>query len=59
MSAIVGRNKEVDELKTQIDLLIQRKDNVVNMCEMKFYSEEFAVDNIFVLTHTSTEKRPE
>jgi len=28
---------------TQIDLLILRKDNVVNMCEMKFYSEEFAV----------------
>jgi len=28
---------------TQIDLLILRKDNVVNMCKMKFYSEEFAV----------------
>lgn len=28
---------------TQIDLLISRKDNVVNMCEMKFYSEEFTV----------------
>jgi len=25
-------------------LIIDRKDNVVNMCEMKFYSEEFAVD---------------
>lgn len=32
---------------TQIDLLIQRKDNVVNMCEMKFYSEEFAVDKSY------------
>ena len=29
---------------TQIDLLINRKDNVVNMCEMKFYSEPFAVN---------------
>lgn len=28
---------------TQIDMLIQRKDNVVNMCEMKFYSEDFTV----------------
>ena len=28
---------------TQIDLLINRKDNVVNMCEMKFYGEEFKV----------------
>lgn len=29
---------------TQIDLLISRKDNVVNMCEMKFYNDEFVVD---------------
>ncbi len=29
---------------TQIDLWIIRKDNVVNLCEMKFYSEEFRVD---------------
>ena len=29
----------------QIDLLIERKDNVVNMCEMKFYSEEFYVNS--------------
>ena len=28
---------------TQIDLLINRKDNVMNMCEMKFYSEPFSV----------------
>ena len=29
---------------TQIDLIIERKDNVVNMCEIKFYSEDFAVN---------------
>lgn len=29
---------------SQIDLLIERDDNVVNMCEMKFYSDEFAVN---------------
>lgn len=28
----------------QIDLIISRKDNVVNMCEMKFYSDEFTAD---------------
>lgn len=28
---------------SQIDLLIKRADNVVNMCEMKFYNDEFAV----------------
>ena len=33
----------------QIDLLIQRKDNVVNLCEMKFYNEEFTVDKAYYL----------
>lgn len=28
---------------TQIDLIIDRADNVVNLCEMKFYNEEFRV----------------
>ena len=32
---------------TQIDLLINRKDNVVNMCEMKFYSEPFSVNKAY------------
>lgn len=32
-----------DEPGMQIDLLINRNDNVVNMCEMKFYNEDFAV----------------
>jgi len=41
-----------DEQKegTQIDMLIERKDNVVNMCEMKFYSDEFTVDKAYHLT---------
>ena len=36
-----------DDAGTQIDLLIIRKDNVVNLCEMKFYSEEFTVDKSY------------
>ena len=28
---------------TQIDLLIKRRDNIVNLCEMKFYNENFTV----------------
>lgn len=32
---------------TQLDLLINRKDNVVNMCEMKFYSEPFSVSKAY------------
>ncbi|MDO4803478.1 MAG: ATP-binding protein [Lachnospiraceae bacterium] len=34
---------------TQIDLIISRKDNVVNMCEIKFYGELFAVDKNYDL----------
>ncbi len=35
--------REDDEQGAQIDLLISRKDNVVNMCEIKFYSDIFTV----------------
>lgn len=28
----------------QIDLLIERKDNIISLCEMKFYNKEFKVD---------------
>ena len=30
--------------KTQIDLLIYRKDQVINLCEMKFSTKPFAID---------------
>lgn len=33
-----------DDCGTQIDLIISRRDNIVNMCEIKFYGGEFAVD---------------
>ena len=33
-----------DELGTQIDLIIERKDNIVNLCEIKFYGNEFTVN---------------
>lgn len=39
--------KTDDEEGTQIDLLIQRNDNVINMCEMKYYSDEFKVDGAY------------
>ena len=32
---------------TQIDLLINRKDNVVNLCEMKFYGDTFSVTKAY------------
>ena len=34
---------------TQIDLIISRRDNVVNMCELKFYGGLFAVDRNYDL----------
>ncbi len=37
------RNKD-GETGLQIDLLIMRNDNVVNMCEIKFLSDDFTVD---------------
>lgn len=36
--------KDDDAEGTQIDLLIDRSDNVLNCCEIKFYSTDFAVD---------------
>ena len=30
-----------DRVGTQIDLLISRADNVINMCEIKFYGGDF------------------
>jgi len=35
--------KTDDDEGTQIDLLIVRSDNVVNMCELKFYGNDFSV----------------
>ena len=36
--------REDDAEGTQIDLIIERKDNVVNMCEIKFYGNDFIVN---------------
>ena len=38
------RFKEDDTEGTQIDLLITRNDNVINMCEIKYYSGPFKVE---------------
>jgi len=38
-----GTGKET-ERGTQIDLIIDRNDNVINLCEMKFYNKEFTID---------------
>ena len=43
-SAWLLRNEEEN---TQIDLLIERDDHVVNACEIKFYSDTFIVDKSY------------
>ena len=41
--------KEDDTEGTQIDLLVSRNDNVINMCEIKYYSGEFKVNKEYYL----------
>ena len=36
--------RQDDTEGTQVDLIIERKDNVVNMCEIKFYGNDFSVN---------------
>ena len=38
-----------DEEGTQTDMLILRNDNIINMCEIKFYSEPFTVTRDYYL----------
>ena len=48
ISGVVSRNSQViipsgsDVKGAQIDLLIDRDDNIVNLCEMKFYKDEYS-----------------
>ncbi|WP_026506939.1 AAA family ATPase [Butyrivibrio sp. MC2013] len=42
--------KADDEDGVQIDLLILRNDNVVNMCEIKYYSDDYTVDKDYYRT---------
>ncbi len=61
ISGVISSNsawsqKGGDEDGTQIDLLIHRNDNVINMCEIKFLSEDFTVDKTYYRTLLS---RPE
>ena len=43
--------KEPDETEGfQIDLVIERKDNIVNICEAKFYNDDFSVSKDYFRT---------
>lgn len=52
ISGVISENsawskRNGDEEGTQIDLLIARNDNVINMCEMKYYGGEFSVNKSY------------
>lgn len=36
--------KEQEEVGTQVDMVIDRADRVINLCEMKFYNQEYSID---------------
>ena len=44
------QQKEGERDGTQIDMLIDRADNVVNLCEIKYYSDIFSVDKNYYMT---------
>ena len=46
-SSSAWSKKGGDETGTQIDLLITRRDNVINMCEIKYASDEYTVDKAY------------
>lgn len=44
VSSFLHRKNKDYEKGFQIDMLIDRKDDVINICEMKFYSDEFTIN---------------
>ncbi len=41
----VKADKELGTSGTQIDLIIDRRDRVIDLCEIKFYSDEYVIDS--------------
>ncbi len=50
-------HREGDQGGMQIDLLISRKDNVINMCEIKYSSDDFAVNKTYYRTILGRQER--
>ena len=49
-SSSAWSKRDDDKQGTQIDLLIQRNDNVINMCEIKYYGGDFTVTKDYYKT---------
>jgi uncharacterized protein len=65
IDAIYSTNHSWFNENTQVDLLIDRADNIINLCEMKFYNAQFTIDKKHYLNlknkvaelHTDTKTR--
>lgn len=56
IEGIASKNYAWSNPKAQVDLVIDRDDNWVNLCEMKFYNDEFVIDAGY-LKRLETKKR--
>ncbi len=56
IEGIVSENYTWSNNKAQVDMVIDRDDNWVNLCEMKFYNDEFTIDAGY-LDRIETKKR--
>ena len=41
---IQSKNFSWNNNNAQVDLVIDREDDVINLCEIKFYNQEFSID---------------
>lgn len=56
IEGIASENYTWSNLKAQVDMVIDRDDNWVNLCEMKFYNDEFTIDGNY-LKRLETKKK--
>jgi uncharacterized protein len=50
VNSFLHRKNSTYEKGFQIDMLIDRKDDVINLCEMKFHSDEFTISTDYAKT---------
>lgn len=50
IDSVYSANRSWFNGKAQIDLLIDRDDHILNLCEMKFYNAPFTIDKKFYTT---------
>lgn len=56
IEGIASKNYSWSNSKAQVDMVIDRDDNWVNLCEMKFYNDEYTIDASYLKT-LETKKR--